>query len=911
MHVELPRDKNSEVKVPFFVFLSFFILFYFYLFIDKHFFRSFPLFPSVQTAQLFCRASSRFVVLHVRLRGFFSMNDQQVAWLSTNRVRIIEGRIPVENIVDDLVTQNVFNTNQDDYQLIAVEPTTAGKTRALLDALPGKSQASFTIFVDTLKKYCPQVLERCSARPRPPKTRLGQLQELLTASLKSKTTMRGPTPWLGSKGKLHTHTFSLDLVIADRDDLAKSMTERSSTTATEQTRRDDHYARPRARKTIPFHSLFLLMNPSQQRTDPVQATGRATPTSGQTLAAAAQTSSSTGPDVVVSKRQEASTGTQSLCTHPKTAVWAGAGCGKTGSCQHVAMLHSEGQLWPFFEALLLWRLREPAVQSATSLVQLLTILLPDEPESKLQEFADDIRAREGRGILAVLDGVDEFVERNNSYVSRLLTGDVLTEACLLATSRPCDAARNFFQSASSVFDANVELLGFSEQQVDSFIDESLGSELAPKLKELLDKSPSLASLMSVPLLAVLVSQVFESSPDLSLSTRTRLYSALMLLVLRHAVNENRIELSDVEKVRLKAAKDARQLRVGVAKKLVTDHAKVAWSAHKKNKAIFDTDFIVDEGEWESLGPLTVGLLDCYISAGGDLTEVRQYSFQHLTMQEYLSAFYLAETMSDDDALQATLTSLCKDTHSYVVLQFLAGLLEKKHHSVFFSHLNQWLHDPHLRDDDVRRERLRVCLLCAQEACGGDVDSFPDQLKLPETVDLYHVTATDMTILTAAVKNSSTINDFRLDFDEVREESDSASVSRVKRQTRSAMTSLATAVSKHPSLRRVVVIGPKYSLLEGKSLANLVVNNRLDRLRVWNCGIGDTEVSEFSSELQHTTLTSLDLSGNMISDAGMYALADTLQHNRTVQRLHLYRNRHSEEAASRLRQQLAHIKDLIV
>ena len=249
----------------------------------------------------------------------------------------------------------------------------------------------------------------------------------------------------------------------------------------------------------------------------------------------------------------------------------------------------------------------------------------------------------------------------------------------------------------------------------------------------------------------------------------------------------------------------------------------------------------------------------------------------------------------------------------MVLQFLAGLLEKKHHSVFFSHLNQWLHvDRHLRDDDgVRRERLRVCLLCAQEACGGDVDSFPDQLKLPERVYLDHVTATDLTILTAAVKNSSTINDLVLGFDEVREESDSASVSRVKRQTRSAMTSLTTAVSKHPSLRRVEVWGPTYSLFEGKSLANLVVNNRLDSLRVYDCGIGDTEVSEFSSELQHTTLTELSLSLNMISDAGMYALADALQHNRTVQQLYLYGNRHSEEAASRLRQQLAHIKTLDV
>ena len=857
------------------------------------------------------------------------MDVRDKAWLQANRSVLLDAHYRLEELLDQLIQEGIFDTNEDDYQLIMAQDTPRGQLRKLLDILPLKKADSFPVFKKAMSTLCSHILERC-VTPRPPKTRLGQLQELLTASRKSTTTMRGPTPWLGSKGKLHTHTFSLDLVIADRDDLAKSMTERSSTTAAEQTRRDDHYARPRARKTIPFQSLFRLKNPSQQRTDPVQAT---TSTSGQTVAAAAEASSSTGPDVVVSRRQEASTGTQSLCTHPKTAVWAGAGCGKTGTCQHVAMLHSEAQLWPFFEALLLWRLREPAVQSATSLVQLLTILLPDEPESKLQEFADDIRACKGRGILAVLDGVDEFVEGNNSYVSRLLNGDVLTEACLLATSRPCAAARKFFQSASSVFDANVELLGFSEQQVDAFIDESLGSELAPKLKELLDKSPSLASLMSVPLLAVLVSQVFESSPDryVSLSTRTRLYSALMLLVLRHAVDENRIAVSDVEKEFLRAAKDARQLPVGVATKLLSDHAKIAWSAHKQDKAIFGTSFIRNEAGWESLGPLAVGLLDSYYSAGGDLTEVRQYSFQHLTFQEFLAAFFLAEKISDDDVrehstrrswwrsflrrqpsfLKKTLKGLCKDTHSYVVLQFLAGLLEKKHHSVFFSHLNQWLHDRHLRDDIVRRERLRVCLLCAQEACGGDVDSFPDQLKLPEIVHLDHVTATDLTILTAAVKNSSTINDLWLFFDKVREESDSASVSRVKRQTRSAMTSLTTAVSKHPSLRSVVVSGPTYSLLEGKSLANLVVNDRLDSLRVYDCGIGDTEVSEFSSELQHTTLTELELRSNMISDAGMYALADALQHNRTVQELYLYDNRHSEEAASRLRQQLAHIKTLEV
>ena len=168
------------------------------------------------------------------------------------------------------------------------------------------------------------------------------------------------------------------------------------------------------------------------------------------------------------------------------------------------------------------------------------------------------------------------------------------------------------------------------------------------------------------------------------------------------------------------------------------------------------------------------------------------------------------------------------------------------------------------------------MFCAQEAGGGDVDSFPGQLKLPESVFLDHVAATDLTTLTAVIKNSSTIKDLWLGFDRVREESDSASVSR--RQTRTAMTSFATAVSKYTSLRRVTVDGPTYSLLESKLLADLTQNNQLHVLTVWHCGIGDTEVSELSSELQHTTLTILDLTNNLISDAGMYALADGLQHN---------------------------------
>ena len=594
----------------------------------------------------------------------------------------------------------------------------------------------------------------------------------------------------------------------------------------------------------------------------------------------------------------------------RAAVWAGAGCGKTGTCCHVALLHSEGQLWPFFDALLQWRLRDPTVQKATTLVQLLVFLLPDTSLCKVQEIADHVLEREGRGILVVLDGVDELIEHDYSFVCRILDGDILTEACVLASSRPCAAARNYFDY--SVFDVNVELLGFSEQQADSFIEEQLGPGLAPKLKDLLDRSPGVASLMSVPLMALIICQVFKTFPDILLSTRTRLYSVLILLVVRHAVCEKRVKASDSEQELLKAARDVRKFPEGVAEKLLTDHAKVAWAAYKKDKAVFDIAFIMKEVSWESDDPLAIGLLGSYYSTTVDgLQELRHYSFQHLTFQEFLAAFYLTETVQDESELTTTLTDLCADTHSFVVLRFLAGLLKKEHHPFFFCYLNQWLHSP-CYDSEMENERLRVVLQCAQEASDGDDSFFPEQLELPEDLYLDHVTAADLTMLSSAITTVSSLQVLWLEFDEVRKESGSKKWSRVKRQTCTAMASLTAAIRNNTSLQEVNIWGPHYQMVDGKSLANLVMSHSLTVVQVWHCGIGDSEVGELSAVLRentHSQLEELDLSNNQISDAGVHELCDALKDNVMVNTLYLYGNQLGPDTAQYFEERLKHVRNL--
>ena len=886
--------------------------------------------------------------------AIFDMNDGQLAWLRTNRTRLLDSQMPIDNILDELVAKHVFYTNHDDYQIISVQPTISTKTRRLLNALPSKSPASFKVFVETLEKFCPHVVERCTAMPRPPKTRMGQLHEQLSAVYTSRKHAIMPAmAWLGATGEVRVETFFRDLVVVDRETLAaESMTDRASTTTAEQRRREERFARPARQRTIPFSSVFQSFTPLRN-----------------------------------------------------TALWAGAGCGKSGTCSLVAQLHAKGEMWTFFSVLLLWRLRDPRVQRSTSLEQLLQVLLPDSTQSKRQEFAEELFALNGRGVLAILDGVDELIEHEDAFVVRLLKGEVLIEARILITSRPCAAARTYCDS--SVFDAHLELLGFSEEQVDAFIDERLGDQLGSKLKELLNSNPAVASLMSVPLLALFVCQVFKATPNLSLPTKTRLYSFLAVLVLRHAVDERRVSVSGTVRDLLMSVRHIDQLP-GSTKELLMHLAKIAWTAHQSDKAIFDVEFIVNQAKCDRYSDsLKLGLLDSQYVKDDDLHASQHFSFQHLTIQEFLAAYFIAEKISHEHerlrlswrpsflqrrpVLESTLAGLCKDTHSFVVFQFLAGLLKREHHPSFFSLLNKWLHNPprsmpraihprskvqihprHValmqthrrrmhrvpiqprRSMQNHRRRLRVCLQCAQEACGGDVGYFPEQLKLPDVVVLYRVTAADLTLLTSSIKTSSSIKELVLDFDQGAEselqkfsqgsrrqsrhnrltgsacwpihdelvsdlcqdidweESDSEKWSRNHRQTRSALASLISAISQNISLSHFTLSGPSCEayILEKKALANLVSNHHLKLLRLRTCGIENTQLRDLSPKLaKKTKLSVLDLSGNMISDAGLLALGDALAHNTTLRTLWLADNRFGEDAVELLKRKLTHVQNI--
>ena len=554
------------------------------------------------------------------------------------------------------------------------------------------------------------------------------------------------------------------------------------------------------------------------------------------------------------------------------------------------------------------------MQQSETFEQLLSALPRVPSRQRPTDLAKALLVSEGEGVLVVLDGVDELEASRNAFVRKLLDGSALPKVCVIATSRPCAIARQYFRHYNST---SLELLGFTEEQVDTFIQQRLSHkpDALGKLQEVLTRNVSLAALMIVPLLASMVCDVFAISFNDPPTTRTQLYSKLLVLVVRRAAldeSEGRLNVSPGEMDSLLAVDDVQQFE-GKAKQLLLEVAQVASHAHKADRAIFDQTLVRSAGC--SSDALKLGLLVNHGEKRSGLRLLAQYSFQHLTVQEFLVAFLLANQITSatpenrEQTLREKMNDLGMGPHQLAVVQFLAGLLPAHLHHVFFTILNDWLHHNWKDWSEECEDRLRACLHCAREACGED--AFPANLQLPKKVSLDHVTASDLEVLSSAMnKCPSSVEDLLLDFDKVEGEVEERRFSRVQTQTKLAVEKLMSVLSTHTSLRRLFVWGPKYKLFTERSwrcLVETVHNNPLSELSVYFCCLEDDEVIELSIELEHNTqLSHLFLRDNMISDRGVRRLADVLTHNHTVSRLHLYDNRHSAESAEYVKRQLTHL-----
>ena len=314
------------------------------------------------------------------------------------------------------------------------------------------------------------------------------------------------------------------------------------------------------------------------------------------------------------------------------------GIGKSTFAWEVCRRWDEIESLRDYHTVVLLKLREKWVLNATSFPDFFRYEY-DPDMSKCISL--ELVKTQGYNLLLVLDGFDEVSHsfHENSVIKSILCRQLLPECTIILTTRPVAKAtlRSICQPR---VDKHVEIIGFTEEERVRYITEvfSKEPELQVNFLKYMFLVPHIKSMMYIPLNCAIIAQVYyesQSSHHLTIPrTRTQLYKALThSLLVRHMKmkESNYYEYTSM-------------LPEGLDEENVERFntlAKFAFDSYHKGESRKVTFFKEDIPE----GLVHFGFMnestEMYAGKGVEQT----FSFLHLSLQEYLAAWHLADSYS--------------------------------------------------------------------------------------------------------------------------------------------------------------------------------------------------------------------------------------------------------------------------
>ena len=336
------------------------------------------------------------------------------------------------------------------------------------------------------------------------------------------------------------------------------------------------------------------------------------------------------------------------------------GIGKSTFAWEVCQKWGHHQLFNEYSLVVLLKFRDKRVQEAKSVSDLFY-----HPNSKLQsEIVNGITETDGHGLLLILEGFDEApasTRTMDSIFVRLFTGQELTEATVILTTRPSASAelRQFCDSKNS---RRIEIIGFGKKEIDEYIQCAFADEQSRSdFKEYLSLYPHIHSMMYVPLNSAIVSHVYETcklSGTVVPKTMTQVYSSLIRTLLLSYLKDKE-EYKDAC-TNINSFKDLPQ----PVYDQFCEICKIAYTGIMSA----ETELIFQDlpSDFDTLG-LMQSCPELYVDRGASVS----YNFLHLTVQEYLAAYHISQQSRNEQVafIREHIFKL------KVVVRFLAGLTE--------------------------------------------------------------------------------------------------------------------------------------------------------------------------------------------------------------------------------------------
>ena len=344
---------------------------------------------------------------------------------------------------------------------------------------------------------------------------------------------------------------------------------------------------------------------------------------------------------------------------PRLILIEGApGVGKTTFSREFCHKWSQGKLLTDHKLLVLLPLRDNRVKSARNVSDLF-----QHPQLQ-QAIAEQVESSGGEGMALWLEAWDELQEnkrKKSSVFLDLVHSRVLPKATVIITSRPW-ATQNL-KATSSGIDQHIEIVSTPAIQLSRILSpDKVRPDVRAKLRDYVDKNPSVKAAMHTPVTADIVAEVFQWSQDTESPpprTTTQLYATLTCKLLSGKAEGQKPG-------RMESLEEVAAERKGVLLKM----CRLAWEGIIKQQLTFSSDVVA------ALGGDTLGLAHKVRELYGGEDAQFSYHFIHLTLQEFLSAYHI--TQLPQDKQDQVIRKHIKIGHLYMVVRFYFGLTQPNH-----------------------------------------------------------------------------------------------------------------------------------------------------------------------------------------------------------------------------------------
>ena len=358
-----------------------------------------------------------------------------------------------------------------------------------------------------------------------------------------------------------------------------------------------------------------------------------------------------------------------------------------------------------------------------------------------KENYQQLKTSRGRRCLIILEGFDEMSvdhRQNDPFLIRLIKKcNKLEEAIVIITTRPhacedIDAGRR------------VEVVGFGKDEIREFVGKSFSNDIqsANKFLRQLDEYPQLHSLSYIPMSLVMLIDIFCYSENHLPSTLTELYQLFIVMTLKRQVKKENVAKKPVHSsVAVTAADSIQETLCAMLRGIPKETAGIVVCLSRlAYRGFFDLYMEGRELKEPKIIFTESDLIQCNIEVTSDfdgyglmkatrthqlLTDINTYSFNHLTIQEFLCAIYISL-----QSQQEQLHLLQKHFDQYPnVFTFVCGLTGLASSEVF-----QFIYSKLTLPGELYRGHLSVIIAvsCINES---KQSSRPDQSVSPLTLNM--------------------------------------------------------------------------------------------------------------------------------------------------------------------------------